>query len=57
MVSERAKGVVRIRGKHEKRPSVSQEARAEKIKSIAVEIFKAVIAGLIAEAITEIFFR
>ena len=46
-----------IRGKHEKRPSVSQEARAEKIKKLAAEIFKAVIAGLIAEAITEIFFN
>ena len=40
-----------MRGRHEKRPSVSREALADKMLQIAADIFKAVIAKLIAEAI------
>ena len=46
-----------MRGKHEKRPSEIREALAKKILAVGGEIFKAVIASLIAGAITRLLFR
>lgn len=45
-----------MRGKHEKLPQQKLRELAKKIKTLAVEIFKAVIAALIANAITKLFF-